>query len=42
MYVFNNFTPYDLLRELVFFNTFEELKLPITRPMEDSGVVKLY
>ncbi len=32
----------DLLRELVFFNTFEELNLPIKGPMEDSGVVKLY
>ncbi len=30
------------MRELVFFNTFEELNLPITGPMEDSGVVKLY
>jgi hypothetical protein len=30
------------LRELVFFNTFEELNLPIKGPMEDSGVVKLY
>jgi hypothetical protein len=26
----------------VFFNTFEELTLPITGPMEDAGVVKLY
>jgi hypothetical protein len=42
MYVFNHFTPDDLFRELVFFNTFEELNLPITGPMEDSGVVKLY
>jgi hypothetical protein len=43
MYVFNNFTPDDLLLDLVFFNTFEEeRKLPITGPMEDSGVVKLY
>ncbi len=41
-YVFNHFTPEDLLRELVFFNTFEELNLPIAGPMEDSGVVKLY
>ena len=41
-YVFNHFTPVDLLRELVLFNTFEELNLPITGPMEDSGVVKLY
>ena len=42
MYVFNHFLPDDLLRELVFFNTFEELKLPIKGPMEDAGVVKLY
>jgi hypothetical protein len=42
MYVFNNFMPDDLLRELVFFNTLEELNLPIKGPMEDSGVVKLY
>ena len=42
MYMFNNFTPDDLLRELVFFITSEELKLPITGPVEDSGVVKLY
>ena len=42
MCVFNNFTPDDLLLDLVFFNTLEELKLPITGPMEDSGVVKLY
>ncbi len=42
MYVFNHFIPDDLLHELVFFNTFEELLLPIKGPMEDSGVVKLY
>jgi hypothetical protein len=42
MYVFNHFMPDDLLRELVFFNTFEELNLPIKGPMEDSVVVKLY
>ena len=36
------FMPDDLLRELVFFNTFEELDLPIKGPLEDSGVVKLY
>jgi hypothetical protein len=42
MYVLNHFTPDDLLHELVFFNTFEELNLPIKGPMEDSGVVKLY
>ena len=34
--------PDDLLHKLVFFNTFEELNLPIKGPMEDSGVVKLY
>ena len=37
-----HFMPDDLLRELVFFNTFEELDLPIKGPLEDSGVVKLY
>jgi hypothetical protein len=42
MYVYNHFLPDDLLRELVFFNTFEELNLPIKGPMEDAGVVKLY
>ena len=42
MYVFNHFLTDDLLRELVFFNTFEELNLPIKGPMEDAGVVKLY
>ncbi len=26
---------------IVFFNTFEELHLPIKGPLEDSGVVKL-
>ena len=41
-YVFNYFTPDDLCRELVFFYTFEKLKLLIAGPMEDSGVVKLY
>jgi hypothetical protein len=46
MYVFNHFIPDDLLHELVFFNTFEELHLPIQArgfqgPMEDSGMVKL-
>jgi hypothetical protein len=34
--------PDDLRYNLVFFSTFEELKLPITGPMEDAGVVKLY
>jgi hypothetical protein len=42
MYVFNHFMPDDLLHELVFFNTFEELNLPTQGPMENSGVVKLY
>jgi hypothetical protein len=32
----------DLFRELVFFNTFEELKLPIKGPIEDAEVIKLY
>ena len=40
--VFNQCVPDDLLQELVFFNTFEELNLPIKGPMEDAGVVKLY
>ena len=40
--VFNYCLPDDLLRELVFFNTFEELSLPIKGPMEDAGVIKLY
>ena len=39
---FNCCLPDDLLRELVFFNTFEELNLPIKGPMEDAEVVKLY
>jgi len=34
--------PDDLVFELVFFSTFEELKLPIKGPMEDAGVIKLY
>ncbi len=42
MYVFIHFIPDDLLHKLVFFNTFEELHLPIKGPMEDSGVVKMY
>ena len=37
IYVYNYFLPDDLLRELVFFNTFEELNLPIKGPMEDAG-----
>ncbi len=41
-YVFNQCVPDDILLELVFFNTFEELNLPIKGPMEDAGVVKLY
>ena len=32
----------DLLFNLVFFSTFEELTLPIHGPMEDAGVLKLY
>jgi hypothetical protein len=32
----------DLLLNLVFFSTFEELKLHMRGPMEDAGVVKLY
>ncbi len=32
----------DLLYHLIFFNTFEVLKLPIKGPMEDAGVIKLY
>ena len=40
--MFNYCLPDDLLRELVFFNTFEELKLPIKGPTEDAEVVKLY
>ncbi len=31
-----------LLYHLVFFNTFEELKLPMKGPMEDAGVINLY
>ena len=42
MYVFNHFMPDDLVCELVFFNTFEELNLLIKRPIKDSDVVKLY
>ncbi len=40
--VLNKCLPDDLLQELVFFNTFEELNLPIKGPMEDAGEVKLY
>ncbi len=32
----------DIVYTLVFFSTFEELKLPIKGPMEDAGVIKLY
>jgi len=34
--------PDDLRYNLVFFSTFEELKLPISGPMERAGVTKLY
>jgi hypothetical protein len=34
--------PDDIVYTLVFFVTFEELKLPIKGPMEDAGVIKLY
>ncbi len=34
--------PDYLLFHLVFFSTFEDLKLPIHGPMEDAGVLKLY
>ena len=34
--------PDDLLFNLVFFSTFEELQLPIHGPIEDAGVIKLY
>ena len=34
--------PDDLCHHLVFFSTFEELKLPISGPMERAGVTKLY
>ena len=34
--------PDDLHYHLVFFSTFEELKLPISGPMERAGVTKLY
>ncbi len=34
--------PDDLLFNLVFFSTFEELNLPIHGPMEDAEVLKLY
>ncbi len=37
MYIFNHFLPDDLLRKLVFFNTFEELNLPIKGPMARAG-----
>ena len=33
--------PDDLLFQLVFFSTFEELHLPIHGPMEDADVIKL-
>ncbi len=34
--------PDDIVYTLVFFSTFEELKLPTKGPMEDAGVIKLY
>ncbi len=34
--------PDDLHHNLVFFSTFEELKLPISGPIESAGVTKLY
>jgi hypothetical protein len=34
--------PNDIIYTLVFFSTFEELKLHIKGPMEDAGVIKLY
>ena len=42
VYVFNDILPDDLLCELVFFSTFEELTLPMKGSMEAAGVVKLY
>ena len=42
MSILNYCLPDDMMRELVFFNTFEELKLPIKGPMEDAEVIKLY
>ncbi len=33
--------PDDIVYTLVFFSTFEKLKLPIKGPMEDAGVIKL-
>ncbi len=38
----NRCCPDDLCYHLVFFITFEELKLPISWPMEHAGVTKLY
>jgi hypothetical protein len=38
----NKTGPDDIVFTLVFFSTFEELKLPIEGPMEDAGVIKLY
>jgi hypothetical protein len=35
-------SPDDIIYTLVFFSTFEELKLPIKGPMGDAGVIKLY
>ncbi len=42
MSIFYYCLPDDLLCELLFFNTFEELKLLIKGPMEDAEVIKLY
>ncbi len=42
MSAFNYCPPDDLMRELVFFNIFEELNLPIKGPIEDAEVIKLY
>ena len=36
------YCPDDIHKHLVLFSTFEELKLPISGPMERAGVTKLY
>ena len=36
------YCPDDIHKHLVFFSTFEELKLPISGTMERAGVTKLY
>ncbi len=33
-------SPDDIIYTLVFFSTFEELKLPFKGPMEDAGVIQ--